>query len=257
MKLVVERTKTMVGPGLSPVGYPVWLYKRSRAHPLGLRHADRRRLRGSQCRLSVAHSQCAFRRQTQLLFCAGADESESIPALRGGSRESARRSCTRIWRLRGTRISFSPWLSFLFSTPSKAEIDPITWPPPCTPMPLFCPDSTGRLPGRLTRRARWAVDIYNQSLTQAAKSADGAYALPMGGTFKLPFGELTVTFNETDLIWAGYRMKDFIPAADVEVRGLRNRYRTPGVGPAPALAASNRAARGRPEQTGRVPSTPN
>jgi hypothetical protein len=48
----------------------------------------------------------------------------------------------------------------------------------------------------------------------------------MGGRFKLPFGELTVTFNETDLIWAGYRMKDFIPAADVEVRGLRNRYRT-------------------------------
>ena len=58
----------------------------------------------------------------------------------------------------------------------------------------------------------------------------------MGGTFKLPFGELTVTFNEADLIWAGYRLKDFIPAADVEVRGLRNRYRTPGIG-AP-LAAS-------------------
>jgi hypothetical protein len=31
-------------------------------------------------------------------------------------------------------------------------------------------------------------------------------------------------------------MKDFVPAADVEVRGLRNRYRTPGVGA--ALAAS-------------------
>jgi hypothetical protein len=58
----------------------------------------------------------------------------------------------------------------------------------------------------------------------------------MGGTFKLPFGELSVTFNEADLIWADYRMKDFIPAADVEVRGLRNRYRTPGIG-AP-LAAS-------------------
>jgi pimeloyl-ACP methyl ester carboxylesterase len=58
----------------------------------------------------------------------------------------------------------------------------------------------------------------------------------MGGTFKLPFGELTVTFNEADLIWADFKMKDFIPAADVEVRGLRNRYRTPGIGA--ALAAS-------------------
>ena len=85
-------------------------------------------------------------------------------------------------------------------------------------------------------RLRWAVDLYNQSLTQAAKSDEGAYALPMGGKFKLPFGELTVEFNERDLIWSGFRMKDFVPAADVEVRGLRNRYRTPGIGA--ALAAS-------------------
>jgi hypothetical protein len=60
--------------------------------------------------------------------------------------------------------------------------------------------------------------------------------IPRGGTFKLPFGELIVEFNENDLIWAGYRLIDFVPAADIEVRGLRNRYRTPGIG-AP-LAAS-------------------
>ncbi len=98
------------------------------------------------------------------------------------------------------------------------------------------PGQHGTPPSPIDPRARWAVDIYNQSLTAAAKSADGTYALPMGGTFKLPFGELTVTFNEADLIWAGYRMKDFIPAADVEVRGLRNRYRTPGIGAALAVS---------------------
>jgi pimeloyl-ACP methyl ester carboxylesterase len=91
-------------------------------------------------------------------------------------------------------------------------------------------------PRALDPRFRWAADIYNQSLTQAAKSTDGAYAIPMGGTFKLPFGEITITFNEADLVWADYRLKNFIPAADVEVRGLRNRYRTPGIGA--ALAAS-------------------
>ena len=101
---------------------------------------------------------------------------------------------------------------------------------------FLMPGQHGTPPKGIDPRLRWAADIYNQSLTAAAKSADGAYAIPMGGTFKLPFGELTVTFNETDLIWADYRMKDFIPAADVEVRGLRNRYRTPGIG-AP-LAAS-------------------
>jgi pimeloyl-ACP methyl ester carboxylesterase len=95
---------------------------------------------------------------------------------------------------------------------------------------FLLPGQHGTPPRPIDPRARWAVDLYNQSLTQAAKSAEGAYAIPMGGTFKLPFGELTVTFNEADLIWAGYRLKDFIPAGDVEVRGLRNRYRTPGVG---------------------------
>jgi len=98
------------------------------------------------------------------------------------------------------------------------------------------PGKHGTPPERIDPRLRWAADIYNQSLTQAAKSADGAYAIPMGGTFRLPFGELSVTFEEKDLIWAGYRLKNFIPAADVEVRGLRNRYRTPGIGA--TLAAS-------------------
>ena len=98
------------------------------------------------------------------------------------------------------------------------------------------PGQRGTPPRGIDPRLRWAVDFYNQALTQAAKSDEGAYAIPMGGKFKLPFGELTVTFNERDLLWSGFRMKDFIPAADIEVRGLRNRYRTPGIGA--ALAAS-------------------
>jgi hypothetical protein len=101
---------------------------------------------------------------------------------------------------------------------------------------FLLPEKHGTPPKGIDPRLRWAADIYNQALSRAAKSSDEAYAIPMGGKFKLPFGELTVTFNEADLIWAGYRMKDFIPAADIEVRGLRNRYRIPGIGS--ALAAS-------------------
>ena len=101
---------------------------------------------------------------------------------------------------------------------------------------FLLPGQLGTPPRGIDPRLRWAADLYNQSLTQAAKSDEGAYAIPMGGTFKLPFGELTVAFKESDLLWGGFRMKDFVPAADVEVRGLRNRYRTPGVGA--ALAAS-------------------
>jgi pimeloyl-ACP methyl ester carboxylesterase len=98
------------------------------------------------------------------------------------------------------------------------------------------PEKHGTPPQGIDPRYRWAAEIYNQSLTLAAKSADGTYAIPRGGTFKLPFGEITVTFNEADLVWGDYRLKDFIAAADVEVRGLRNRYRTPGLGA--ALAGS-------------------
>jgi len=98
------------------------------------------------------------------------------------------------------------------------------------------PGKQGTPPRGIDPRLRWAVDLYNQSLTQAAKSVEAAYAIPMGGKFKLPFGELTVSFNERDLIWGDFRMKNFVPAADLEVRGLRNRYRTPGIGA--ALAAS-------------------
>jgi hypothetical protein len=98
------------------------------------------------------------------------------------------------------------------------------------------PGQHGTPPRGIDPRLRWAVDLYNQSLTQATKSDESPYARPMGGKFKLPFGELTIEFNERDLIWGGFRMKDFVPAADIEVRGLRNRYRTPGIGA--ALAAS-------------------
>jgi hypothetical protein len=101
---------------------------------------------------------------------------------------------------------------------------------------FLLPGERGTPPRGIDPRLRWAADLYNQSLTQAAKSDEGTYAIPMGGVFKLPFGELTVAFNERDLIWGGFRLKDFVPAADVEVRGLRNRYRTPGIGA--ALAAS-------------------
>jgi hypothetical protein len=99
---------------------------------------------------------------------------------------------------------------------------------------FLLPGQHGTPPRAIDPRARWAVDIYNQALSRAA--AVNEKPVPRGGTFKLPFGEITVEFNENDLIWAGYRFTDFVAASDIEVRGLRNRYRIPGVG-AP-LAAS-------------------
>ncbi|MGH7846351.1 MAG: hypothetical protein ACREQW_14435, partial [Candidatus Binatia bacterium] len=115
---------------------------------------------------------------------------------------------------------------------------------------FLLPGEHGTAPKPIDPRARWAVDIYNQSLTRAA--AINEKPVPRGGTFKLPFGEITVEFNESDLIWAGYRLKDFVPASDIEVRGLRNRYRIPGVG-APLAASLEPVSELATKQYARIP----
>jgi pimeloyl-ACP methyl ester carboxylesterase len=114
------------------------------------------------------------------------------------------------------------------------------------------PGKHGTRPSGIDPRFRWAADIYNQALTRAAMLEDQEYPVPRGGNFKLPFGEITVEFDEKELLWAGFRLKDFVPATDVEVRGLRNRYRIPGVG-APLAAKIEPAEAETSKQSARIP----
>jgi hypothetical protein len=84
-------------------------------------------------------------------------------------------------------------------------------------------------------RYRLACDLYNRGLTEGIapeklQSDDWA-----GETLALPLGELAIAFDRRELDWAGWRLGDFLPAAYFEVRGLRNRYRYPGIG-APLVA---------------------
>jgi hypothetical protein len=85
-------------------------------------------------------------------------------------------------------------------------------------------------------RLRLALDLYNRGLAVGFASADGSEVLIEAGRHPLPFGELIVRVDPGETDWAGWRLDRFAPAADFEVRGLRNRYRDPGIG-AP-LAAS-------------------
>jgi pimeloyl-ACP methyl ester carboxylesterase len=101
---------------------------------------------------------------------------------------------------------------------------------------FLLPGKNGTPPKAIDPRGRWTVDIYNRALAKGFASDDGQYVVLKGGQFALPFGELTITFDEKDLIWTGFRLKDFVSAAELEVRGLRNRYRDPGVG-APLVAS--------------------
>jgi pimeloyl-ACP methyl ester carboxylesterase len=85
-------------------------------------------------------------------------------------------------------------------------------------------------------RFRVAADLYNRGLTSGLAADDGEHVDLSSRVLPLPFGELRLEQDDAHLRWGGYRMTDFVPVAELEVRGLRNRYRIPGVG-AP-LAAS-------------------
>jgi pimeloyl-ACP methyl ester carboxylesterase len=79
-------------------------------------------------------------------------------------------------------------------------------------------------------RLRVAADLYNRGLTSGFASADRSVIELRGGTWALPFGELTVELDPKWLRWGDRRLVNFVPVAELEVRGLRERYRRPGIG---------------------------
>jgi pimeloyl-ACP methyl ester carboxylesterase len=87
------------------------------------------------------------------------------------------------------------------------------------------------------RRLRVAADLYNRGLTSGFASADRSVVELRGGTRTLPFGELTVELDPKWLRWGDRRLVNFVPVADLEVRGLRERYRRTGIG-APLAAGT-------------------
>jgi len=84
-------------------------------------------------------------------------------------------------------------------------------------------------------RLRVACDLYNRGLAEALAIGPGGEWLIEPGTHILPFGALDLEASSAALSWGGYRLEHFVPAADLEVRGLRNRYRRAGIG-APLIA---------------------
>jgi pimeloyl-ACP methyl ester carboxylesterase len=107
---------------------------------------------------------------------------------------------------------------------------------------LFPPAGTTP-PAPYDPRFRYACDLYNRALTGALRTEDGSQVELRGGAFPLPFGEMDVAFDPAQLIWLDRQLVDFVPVTDLEVKGLRNRYRQPGIG-AP-LAASTIAGSAR------------
>ena len=113
----------------------------------------------------------------------------------------------------------------------------------------FVTERRSAIGGALDPRARLAAYIYNLgisnglSLAQPAPSTDLAEASRQAAghtsarevdlsdrDLKLPWGELELRGNPEQLLWSGYRMTRFVSVGELKVRGMRNRYRQPGIG---------------------------
>ncbi|MCA9454621.1 MAG: hypothetical protein KC584_18635, partial [Nitrospira sp.] len=82
----------------------------------------------------------------------------------------------------------------------------------------------------LDPRGRIAADVYNRGLTSAFIAKDRSLMNLESGTYTLPFGILQVVLPENRLEWENRKLTNFIPVAELEVRGLQNRYRQAGIG---------------------------
>ena len=102
-------------------------------------------------------------------------------------------------------------------------------------------------------RFRLAYDLYNQGLAQGLagleKGDNGEVDVHLKpGNYKLPFGTLHLTMDKSGLSWGGYSLERFVSTTSLKVRGLRNRYRTPGLGA--SLAASIATGQASPKIAG-------
>ncbi|MCX5898554.1 MAG: hypothetical protein NTY29_10220, partial [Proteobacteria bacterium] len=100
----------------------------------------------------------------------------------------------------------------------------------CTAYAFLFPKDQSIAPGCLDPRYRVAVDLYNRSIAEGLTAADGSGVILKAGVFKLPKSSLTLSINPAEFNWGNYRLVHFKQAAELGVRGLRNRYRWPGIG---------------------------
>ncbi len=92
------------------------------------------------------------------------------------------------------------------------------------------PGRGGSRPEPFDPRLRTAADVYNRGLTLGL-TAEGGDRVELGSrTLALPFGKLRVETRQESLVWRDHRLDDFVPVAELQVRGLRNRYRRTGIG---------------------------
>jgi pimeloyl-ACP methyl ester carboxylesterase len=110
------------------------------------------------------------------------------------------------------------------------------------------PQDPGAPPDPFDPRFRTAVDLYNRGLSGGfAEPENRQVLIPEKrrvileeGVYRLPFGELTVHIDPEEFRYGPFRLVNFVDTAELEVRGLRNTYRWPGIGASLAAALKHR-----------------
>ncbi len=95
---------------------------------------------------------------------------------------------------------------------------------------FLMPGDRGQAPEGFDPRFRLACDLYNRALTEGLRQSDGYEVNLESARLELPFGPLDIASTLEGFRWAGFRLGHFLSAADLRVRGLRNRYRRTGLG---------------------------
>jgi pimeloyl-ACP methyl ester carboxylesterase len=81
----------------------------------------------------------------------------------------------------------------------------------------------------LDPRSRVAADLYNRAVASAFQRDSGGAVMMRAAGLDLPFGHFTPELGEPPDL-GGYTIESFNPVAQIAVKGLRNRYRRPGIG---------------------------
>ena len=108
-------------------------------------------------------------------------------------------------------------------------------------------------------RIRTACDIYNRAVVEAFKDDETGRVVFQAGTYDLPDGKMEVEFGPDTRVVGERELDDFLPASDLIVEGLLNRYREPGIGAPLVAKAKPRDDNGTlakfTAKSGRIPAT--
>jgi hypothetical protein len=116
---------------------------------------------------------------------------------------------------------------------------------------LFPEDAVQR-PSPFDPRLRVAVDIYNLAMTSAISPQQTRVTT---GEFLFSFhlGTLGLVLDPEEIRVGDRRLESLVPAAQLAVRGLRNRYRHPGIGAPFVATAVHEEGTSVPLRSARVP----